>query len=103
MSAAIAQFLLGALFGAIVLLAAQCLLSKKSDPGSDIERRGTRGCRRKRFATAAKIDQIGAYYRAGALTYPQAVQRLRDQETHADIAPRVLGQQLNRSRKSCLT
>lgn len=101
MSAAIAQFLLGALFGAIALLAAQCMLSKKTDRGSDIERRGARGCRRKRFATAAKIDRIGAYYRAGALTYPQAAQRMRDQETPADIAPRVLGEQLNRSRKTC--
>lgn len=103
MSAAIGQLILGALFGAILMLTLQCLLSKKTDPASDIERRGARGCRRKRFATASKIDQIGAYYRAGALTYPQAVQRLREQETQPDIAPRVLGQQFNRSRKTCLS
>lgn len=101
-AAAFCQFVLGVIFGAISLLALLSLISKKTDRASDIERRSPSGCRRKRFNTAAKIDQIGAYYRNGALSFPQAVQRLRDLETQAGIAPRVLGQQTNRSRKSCL-
>lgn len=93
-AAQIGLFLMGAMLGAIGLAAVLSVISKKSAPGRDIERRAGKGCRRRRFATAAKVDQTVAHFRSGALTYPQAAQRLRDQETPPDTAARVLGKPL---------
>lgn len=92
MSATIGYITIGAIFGAIILLALQCTVSKKTDAASDIERRGVRGCRRRRHTTAIKTEQIATLYQTGAITLAQAIHRVREQEAPIDIARRVLKQ-----------
>ena len=65
---------------AILLFATTALLARTNDPKE----------RRSRSHTRDNADAIGRAYRAGALTMPQAVMRLREIEAPADAIKRVL-------------
>lgn len=70
--------LIGVLIGMILTIGAVALLSKKSDP--DPERRNVGHDRRKRNNTRAAVQRIADQCKNGALTLPQAVNRLREIE-----------------------
>lgn len=89
----LAYFLLGFILCAVIVLIAVGFVvncSRQSDSGPDPERRTGKGCRRTRYKTAHKVDDIADAYGAEALTYPQATARLRDLELPAGIDRRVL-------------
>ena len=82
-------FLLGVITGAVLLLVSGAIYSRNST-GPDPERRRTKGCRRVRFLTAKRIDETAEHFRKAALTYPQAVARLRDSKVSIATIRRVL-------------
>lgn len=82
-------FTLGAIAALALERIAAVICSGKST-GPDPERRTRAADRRRRFKAAKHVDDIADQYGAEALTYPQAMQRLRSLEVPADIAKRVL-------------
>lgn len=96
MTGLIGMFVFGAIVGAAALGMAHHLMFVTPSalpvpyPPSRQHRKNDRPNRRRRDTTASMIDHIAALHKAQALSYPQAVTRIRALEVAPDTAHRVL-------------